>query len=50
MTGKSEKAGQRLLKKIRLQLGKEDHQFITADEFANYSGIALELVQEYLGD
>ncbi len=50
ITGKSEKSGQRLLKKIRMQLGKSDHQFITADEFASYSGIALELIQEYLAD
>jgi len=50
ITGKSEKSGQRMLKKIRVQLGKVDHQFITADEFARYSGIALELIQEYLAD
>ncbi len=50
ITGKSEKSGQRLLKKIRVQLGKEDHQFVTADEFASYSGISLEIIQEYLAD
>ncbi len=50
ITGKSEKSGQRMLKKIRVQLGKEDHQFVTADEFASYSGISLEIIQEYLAD
>jgi len=50
ITGKSEKSGQRLLKKIREQLGKNDHQFITTDEFANYTGIAPELIEQYLAD
>ncbi|MBI9062632.1 MAG: hypothetical protein JEZ14_11660 [Marinilabiliaceae bacterium] len=50
ITGKSEKSGRRLLKKIRERLGKEDHQFVTTEEFANYTGIALELIQQYLTD
>ncbi len=50
ITGKSEKSGQRLLKRIRVQLGKEDHQFVTADEFASYTGISLDLILEYLAD
>ena len=50
ITGKSEKSGQRLLKKIRKELGKEDHQFITKDEFATYSGISNEVIAEYLMD
>ncbi|MBI9065111.1 MAG: hypothetical protein JEZ14_24215 [Marinilabiliaceae bacterium] len=31
ITGKSEKSGRRLLKKIRKQLGKEKHRFITTE-------------------
>ncbi len=50
ITGKSEKSGQRLLRRIRVQLGKEDHQFVTADEFASYTGISLDLILEYLAD
>jgi len=50
ITGKSEKSGRRLLKKIREQLGKENHQFITTEEFANYTGISLEMIQQYLTD
>ncbi len=50
ITGKSEKSGQRLLKKIREQLDKENHQFITAEEFADYTGITSELIQQYLTD
>ncbi len=50
ITGKSEKSGQRLLQRIRKQLGKQEHQFITSEEFANYSGISLDVIQEYLVD
>ncbi len=50
ITGKSEKSGQRLLNKIRKQLGKQNHQFITSEEFADYSGINVALVEEYLQD
>jgi len=50
ITGKSEKSGRRLLKKIREQLGKEEHQFITTEEFADYTGITSELIQQYLTD
>ena len=50
ITGKSEKSGQRLLKKIREHLGKNNHQFITTEEFANYTGISMELIELYLAD
>ncbi len=50
ITGKSEKSGRRLLKKIREQLGKDKHQFITTEEFASYTDIAPELMQQYLTD
>ena len=48
ITGKSEKSGQRLLRKIKNELGKQEHQFITKDEFATYSGISIELISQYL--
>ncbi len=50
LTGKSEKSGRRLLKKIREELGKEDHQFITTEEFAKYTGINKETINQYLLD
>ncbi|WP_075604090.1 hypothetical protein [Saccharicrinis aurantiacus] len=50
ITGKSEKASRRLLQKIKDNMGKEQHQFITTDDFANYTGIQNSLVQEYLND
>ena len=48
ITGRSERYGRKLLNEIKLHFGKEQHQFITTEEFAEYSGIKLEIVQEYL--
>ena len=48
ITGRSERYGRKLLNEIKVHFGKEQHQFITTEEFAEYSGIKLEIVQEYL--
>ena len=48
ITGRSERYGRKLLNKMKAYFGKEPHQFITKEEFAEYSGINLEIVQEYL--
>ena len=48
ITGRSERYGRRLLNDIKLHFGKQPHQFITSEEFAEYSGIKLEIVTEYL--
>lgn len=48
ITGRSERYGRKLLNKIKVHFGKESHQFITSEEFAEYSGIKLEIVTEYL--
>ena len=48
ITGRSERYGRKLLNDIRTYFGKQPHQFITAEEFAEYSGISHELVNEYL--
>jgi len=50
ITGKSERSGRRLLQKIKEELGKEEHQFVTIGEFASYTGIDPELVREYIVD
>jgi len=50
ITGKSERSGRRLLQKIKEDLGKEGHQFITIEEFASYTGINPDLVREYIVD
>lgn len=48
ITGRSERYGRKLLNEIKLHFGKEQHQFITSEEFAEYSGINIEIVNEYL--
>ena len=48
ITGRSERYGRRLLNDIKTHFGKQKHQFITSEEFAEYSGINLEIVNEYL--
>ena len=48
ITGRSERFGRKLLNKIKSHFGKQKHQFITSEEFAEYSGINLEIVNEYL--
>jgi hypothetical protein len=45
ITGKSERYGRLLLKRIKDRLGKEDHQFVTIEEFSSYTGIKIEQVE-----
>ena len=48
LTGKSERYGRQLLNKIKAHFGKEQHQFVSPDEFSEYSGIKMEVVVQYL--
>ena len=48
ITGRSESFGRKLIRKIKQHLDKKPHQFITAQEFSEYTGISQDLVQEYL--
>jgi hypothetical protein len=48
ITGKSERWGRMLLLKIREVLNKEEHQFITIEEFCNYTGFKVDQVQSVL--
>jgi hypothetical protein len=48
ITGRSERYGRKLIQDIREHLGKETHQFITIDEFSEYTGIKEEIVNEFL--
>jgi hypothetical protein len=48
ITGRSERYGRRLLNDIKLHFGKQAYQFVTSEEFAEYSGINLEIVNDYL--
>ena len=48
ITGRSERHGRKLLNDIKTHFGKKSYQFITAEEFAEYSGIKQETVMRYL--
>lgn len=50
ITGKSERHSRNLLSKIKEYLDKEPHQFVTIEEFALFTGIKKELVEEFIID
>ena len=50
ITGRSERYGRKLLQAIREKLRKEPHQFVTIDEFADYAGIDVEVIRDYITD
>jgi len=50
ITGKSDRYGRMLLKKIRQQFLKEPHHFVSVDEFCQFTGLELEKVTRFLND
>ena len=50
ITGRSERYGRNLLRKIKAHFDKQPHQFITVEEFSEYSGIKLDIINEYIQD
>ncbi|HEY9168353.1 MAG TPA: hypothetical protein VIN72_02590 [Lutibacter sp.] len=48
ITGRSERSGRRLLHEIKTYFGKGSHQFVTSEEFSEYSGINIEVINDYL--
>jgi len=48
ITGRSERYGRKLLNEIKVHFDKQPHQFITSDEFAEYSGIKEAIINQYL--
>ena len=48
ITGKSERYGRQLIRKIKEDLAKGDHQFVTINEFSEYTGIEEDLVRQYI--
>lgn len=44
ITGKSYRYARLLLIEIKKELNKEDHHFLTIEEFCQYKGLNLELV------
>jgi hypothetical protein len=50
ITGRSERYGRKLLNDIKCFLDKEPYQFITINEFSEYSGIQVDIVNKYIRD
>jgi hypothetical protein len=48
ITGKSERYGRMLLSKIRRANQKQEHQFITIQEFSYFTGIPETAIEPYL--
>lgn len=48
ITGRSERFGRKLINQMKKHFGKRPHQFITVQEFSEYSGIDQGIVHEYL--
>jgi hypothetical protein len=50
ITGKSERYGRKLLNRIREEFSKEPHQFISVDEFCEFTGLEPAIVERYITD
>ena len=50
ITGKSERYGRFLLRKIKDELSKKDHQFVTVEEFSHYSGLTKDFIHSFIVD
>lgn len=48
ITGKSERYARTVLQKIREDKKKDGHQLVTIHEFSEYTGISLNLVEEFI--
>lgn len=48
VTGKSERWGREIIKRIKAQLSKEPHQLVSIEEFCNYTGLSTSMVKEKL--
>ena len=49
ITGKSERSARMLLSDIKFSLNKNQKQFVTVKEFANYTGIDIAEVNAVIG-
>lgn len=48
ITGRSERYGRKLLQECKAQLGKQEHQLVSIEEFADFIGLPAEKIQEYI--
>jgi len=50
LTGKSEKTSRELFKKIKKCKAKAKHQFVSIEDFAEFTGISIDLIKQHLTD
>lgn len=48
ITGKSERYGRMLISQIKSHYQKEEHQFVSVDEFCQYTGLSSEQVRPFI--
>ncbi len=48
ITGKSERWGREIIKRIKNQLQKQPHQLVSIDEFCQYTGLQKNIILEKL--
>ena len=48
VTGRSERFGRNLIRKIKESLRKQNHQFVTIEEFCTYTGLCSQTVKDKL--
>ena len=48
ITGRSERYGRTLIKKIRLHFNKAEHHFITIEEFCEFTGLKIDHVRQHV--
>lgn len=50
ITGRSARYGSKVINDIKTKLKKEPHQFVTIHEFAEHSGLDVELIKTFIQD
>jgi len=48
ITGKSDRYGRMMITKIKLHFNKQAHQFVTIEEFCEYTGLKIEHVRQHV--
>jgi len=48
ITGRSDRYGRMIIKRIKVDLEKEDHHLVTIKEFSEYMGLKEKIVVEFL--
>lgn len=50
ITGRSERYSRNLIRRIMLELSKKEHQFVSIQEFCQFTGLDYENVKEFITD